>query len=118
MARFDWRKKYNWKISQNWRLVNNQRNYLKTSKLAVCKGEIKRKTDLKTFIKKYKPQAGDVLNFRRSPYAQINHAAMINKVTNDKIYYTGHTDGVWDKPVSKYLDKNKLGAIYILHITK
>lgn len=118
MAIFDWRKKYNWKISQNWRLVNSQSDYLRKSNMAVYKGGIKLKTNLKTFIKRNKPKVGDILNFKVSPYAQINHAAMINKVTNDKIYYTGHTEKAWDKPVSKYLNENKLGAIYVLHITK
>ena len=82
---------------------------------AVYKGGIKLKTDLKTFIKRNKPKVGDILNFKVSPLANINHAAMINRVTNDKIYYKGHTDGVWDKPVSQYLDKNKLGQ-YMFYI--
>ncbi|MCR2033422.1 amidase domain-containing protein [Anaerofustis stercorihominis] len=120
-AKRDWRKKYDWKIASSWRQVNPQRDYLKKGKVT-CKGEIKKNTNMKEFIKKYKPQKGDILNFRRTPKKSINHAAMINNVVNNTkkkkygIKYTGHTDPAWNKNVMKYFDDYPDGSVYVLHV--
>ncbi|MBQ6380870.1 MAG: amidase domain-containing protein [Clostridia bacterium] len=63
--------------------------------------------------KKTMVRIGDLLYFNEGDNKGIHHAALITKVDKNSIYYTAHTNPVYDKIISKYF-KNKKQKLYLV----
>lgn len=56
-------------------------------------------------------QAGDLLYFKAG--TALHHSVIITKVTNNMIYYAGHTDSCFDKPLNEGM---RTDSVVILHL--
>ena len=94
---------YSWKVSASWRLCNDNFKYFKKSKYAK---QVITIYDNKESVKfaSNKLQIGDPIYFDDNNDGIPNHAAIITKIKNKKIYYTAHSTSNMNKDLEKYLD--------------
>ena len=78
---------YNWDITENWRLAKKQYNYFKNKNNGYTNEDVVKinsKGDIKTALKKYNIQPGDLLYFAGEEGNNIHHATIITGVKKIK----------------------------------
>ena len=93
---------YSWNYSDSWRFADDHYSYFSNPDNKYINGEpitITEKSDLRSEIKKYNIQKGDLLYFQSSN--RVYHATIISSVDSDMIYYSAHSKSCFDKPLSE-----------------
>ena len=102
---------YEWDISRAWQTVSAQYEYIKEN---YCGGKeiiITSPDEIEAAIANNLIQAGDLLYFKAG--TALHHSVIITQVTNNMIYYAGHTDSYFDKPLNEGMGTD---SVVILHL--
>ena len=102
---------YEWDISRAWQTVSAQYEYIKEN---YCGGKeiiITSPDEIEAAIANNLIQAGDLLYFKAG--TALHHSVIITQVTNNMIYYAGHTDSYFDKPLNEGMETD---SVVILHL--
>ena len=104
-------RRYTWDVSDAWQTVSPQYEYIKEN---YCGGKeiiITSPDEIEVAIANNLIQAGDLLYFKAG--TALHHSVIITKVTNNMIYYAGHTDSCFDKPLNEGM---RTDSVVILHL--
>ena len=104
-------RRYTWDVSDAWQTVSPQYEYIKEN---YCGGKeiiITSPDEIEVAIANNLIQAGDLLYFKAG--TALHHSVIITKVTNNMIYYAGHTDSCFDKPLNEGM---RTDSFVILHL--
>ena len=63
-------------------------------------------------------QPGDVVGFDLNAEGGINHAGIVTKIEDGKIYYSGNTGSMRDRDLSKYPKEENYDYILFMSGTK
>ena len=102
---------YEWDISRAWQTVSAQYEYIKEN---YCGGKeiiITSPDEIEAAIANNLIQAGDLLYFKAG--TALHHSVIITQVTNNMIYYAGHTNSCFDKPLNEGMGTD---SVVILHL--
>ena len=108
---WNWFKNYEWDISRAWQTVSAQYEYIKEN---YCGGKeiiITSPDEIEAAIANNLIQAGDLLYFKAG--TALHHSVIITQVTNNMIYYAGHTNSCFDKPLNEGMGTD---SVVILHL--
>lgn len=71
---------------------------------------------IKNYIKKNKPQVGDIIYFHAKGKNKFTHTAIISKVNSNKIEYAAHSDSHIKKSIRTPLNGGYYDYVEICHI--
>lgn len=105
-------------FTHSWSVVLKQRDYIKKTIVAKttridCNVSVE---SIKKYIKKNKPQVGDIIYFHAKGKNKYTHTAIISKVKSNKIEYAAHSDSHIKKSIRTPLNEGYYDYVEICHI--
>ena len=109
---------WGYEFTHSWSVVLEQREYIKKTIVAKttrinCDVSVE---SIKKYIKKNKPQVGDIIYFHAKGKNKFKHTAIISKVKSDKIEYAAHSDSHIKKSIRTPLNGGYYDYVEICHI--
>lgn len=109
---------WGYEFTHSWSVVLEQRDYIKKTIVAKttrinCNVSVE---SIKNYIKKNKPQVGDIIYFHAKGKNKFTHTAIISKVNSNKIEYAAHSDSHIKKSIRTPLNEGYYDYVEICHI--
>ena len=95
---------YKWDVSDAWNSVQSNRKHFENEEYSLGLIKINKYDDISLIIKKEKIQVGDIVYFDHTDNGVFNHAAIVSKIEDGKIYYAAHTTSRDYQDIEKYLN--------------
>lgn len=109
-------RKEEYSFSGAWALASEQYKYFSNPKNGYINGEVIKidsYKDIKSVIKNYNIQKGDLLYWSEDGGNSAYHATIINKVSQTDILFAGHTSSAYDKKLSTTMKDNGKSVMII-----
>ena len=112
IAWFENNDRYTWDVSPAWSTVSKQYEYFSNH---YCGGivEISNPDEIAEAISNNVILPGDLMYFKNN--AGLHHSVIITKVEDGMIYYAGHTNNCFDKPLSEGMGSDSIVIIHIVY---